>query len=162
MNWEALGAIWEIVGAVAVIATLGYLAVQMRQTTQAVKAATLQSQQQYGVHLRGQIIENADVARIWRLGMEDYDSLTNDEQVRFRMLMFNVFLSTEFRLDHSRQGLMEPEFTKRDDKLLRFYLGQPGVRQWWETASHGFTESFAQRVAALIREEAASGGNDKG
>jgi len=30
MNWEALGAIGEIVGAVAVIAILGYLAVQIR------------------------------------------------------------------------------------------------------------------------------------
>ena len=30
MNWEALGAIGEIVGAVAVVVTLGYLAVQIR------------------------------------------------------------------------------------------------------------------------------------
>jgi hypothetical protein len=30
MNWEALGAIGEIVGAVAVIVTLRYLAVQIR------------------------------------------------------------------------------------------------------------------------------------
>jgi hypothetical protein len=33
MNWEALGAIGEIVGAVAVVLTLGYLAVQIRQNT---------------------------------------------------------------------------------------------------------------------------------
>ena len=33
MNWEALGAIGEIVGAVAVIATLAYLAVQIRQNS---------------------------------------------------------------------------------------------------------------------------------
>ena len=31
MNWEALGEIAEIVGAVAVIVTLGYLAVQILQ-----------------------------------------------------------------------------------------------------------------------------------
>ena len=31
MNWEALGAIGEIVGAVAVVLTLGYPGVQMRQ-----------------------------------------------------------------------------------------------------------------------------------
>ena len=33
MNWEALGAIGEIVGAVAVVVTLGYLAVQIRKNT---------------------------------------------------------------------------------------------------------------------------------
>ena len=33
LNWEALGAIGELVGAVAVVASLAYLAVQIRQST---------------------------------------------------------------------------------------------------------------------------------
>ena len=40
MNWEALGAIGEIVGAIAVIATLGYLAVQIRHNSRSVEAST--------------------------------------------------------------------------------------------------------------------------
>ncbi len=40
MNWDAIGAIGELVGAVGVIATLGYLAVQIRQNTNAVKLGT--------------------------------------------------------------------------------------------------------------------------
>ena len=43
MNWEAIGAIGEIVGGVGVIATLIYLAVQIRQNTRSVEAATYQS-----------------------------------------------------------------------------------------------------------------------
>ena len=33
MNWEALGAIAELLGAIGVIATLGYLATQIRQNS---------------------------------------------------------------------------------------------------------------------------------
>ena len=33
MNWEAVGAISEVVGAIGVIATLAYLAVQIRQNS---------------------------------------------------------------------------------------------------------------------------------
>ena len=33
MNWEAIGATGEVVGAVAVFATLVYLAIQIRQNT---------------------------------------------------------------------------------------------------------------------------------
>ena len=40
MNWEAIGAIGELVGAVGVIATLAYLAVQIRQNSQAVRSST--------------------------------------------------------------------------------------------------------------------------
>ena len=38
MNWEAIGAIGEVVGAAAVVVTLGYLAVQIRANTAALKA----------------------------------------------------------------------------------------------------------------------------
>ena len=42
MNWEALGAIGEIVAAVAVVVTIGYLAVQIRQNTRSVRDSAFQ------------------------------------------------------------------------------------------------------------------------
>ena len=43
MNWEAIGAISQIVGAVLVGITLIYLAVQLRQNTSALKSSTFLS-----------------------------------------------------------------------------------------------------------------------
>ena len=43
MNWEAIGAIGEIIGAIAVLLTIIYLADQIKQNTKAVKAATQQA-----------------------------------------------------------------------------------------------------------------------
>jgi hypothetical protein len=43
MNWEAMGAIGEIVSAVGVIATLGYLALQVRQNSNVTRSATRQA-----------------------------------------------------------------------------------------------------------------------
>ena len=43
MNWEAIGAVGETVGALAVLVTLVYLAVQIRQNTKAVQAAAVDS-----------------------------------------------------------------------------------------------------------------------
>lgn len=37
MNWDALGAIGEMLGAIGVIATLLYLSVQIRQNTRAIR-----------------------------------------------------------------------------------------------------------------------------
>lgn len=37
MNWDALGAVGEVVGAIAVVATLIYFSVQIRQNTRAVQ-----------------------------------------------------------------------------------------------------------------------------
>ena len=43
MNWEAISAIGEIVGAIAVVVTLVYLTVQVRSATAATQAATVQA-----------------------------------------------------------------------------------------------------------------------
>ncbi len=43
MNWEAIGAIGEIAGAIGVIVTLMYLAIQLRQNTNASQVAAIQS-----------------------------------------------------------------------------------------------------------------------
>jgi hypothetical protein len=39
MNWDALGAMGELFGALAVVLTLGYLAVQIRQNSDGMKVA---------------------------------------------------------------------------------------------------------------------------
>jgi len=43
MNWEALGAIAELVGAAAVVITLVYLSIQMKTNTSAINRASNQS-----------------------------------------------------------------------------------------------------------------------
>jgi heme/copper-type cytochrome/quinol oxidase subunit 1 len=43
MNWEAIAAIGELIGAVAVVVTLIYLAAQIRHNTKTTKAATRQA-----------------------------------------------------------------------------------------------------------------------
>jgi ABC-type molybdate transport system permease subunit len=43
MNWEAIGVAGEIIGAIAVLATLIYLAVQVRESSKAKRLQTVQS-----------------------------------------------------------------------------------------------------------------------
>ena len=81
MNWEALGAIGEIVGAVAVIATLGYLAVQIRQNTRALKASTHQSLSDSTIRFQAVSPDNAEVARIRVAGNKDLSLTTIGVQV---------------------------------------------------------------------------------
>lgn len=43
MNWDAIGAVGEIVGALAVVLTLGYLAAQIKQNTQSNRNTAIQT-----------------------------------------------------------------------------------------------------------------------
>jgi hypothetical protein len=87
MNWNAIGAIGELVGAVAVVVTLAYLAFQVRQNTTAMTTAMYESA------MRGfnEVIafHNSDQATssLMRRGWADPGSLNDDESFRFNMLV---------------------------------------------------------------------------
>ena len=67
MNWEAVGAIGEIVGASAVFLTLAYLAVQIRQNTKAVRASALDSSVTSVMSIRQTILESAELTTIFHI-----------------------------------------------------------------------------------------------
>ncbi len=67
MNWEAIGAIGEILGAIAVVATLAYLAVQVRQNSRATDVSTLSLALNAFNQIDTLIATNSNMARIFRL-----------------------------------------------------------------------------------------------
>jgi len=61
MNWEALGAIGEMIGALAVVVTLAYLAVQVRASTAESEAEDFSRVAAQLSEVRGRFMEHAEV-----------------------------------------------------------------------------------------------------
>ncbi len=93
MNWEAAGAIGEIIGALAVFLTLIYLALQIRQNTKAVQASAVDASISKVTSVRQSMYENAEVAAIYVKGLANPDDLDEESRTRFRLLMHNIFLA---------------------------------------------------------------------
>jgi hypothetical protein len=78
LNWEAIGAIGEIIGAGAVVATLIILVAQIRHSTRAMEesnrlervSAIDRHSESIGLW-RGRLAENEDLARIWMMARDD-------------------------------------------------------------------------------------------
>lgn len=90
MNWEAIGAIGEIVAAAAVLITLIYLAVQIRQNTNQMersdRAARGQSYQDLLTGLQSHLAPLAldeSTSDLFHRGLKRFESLNNLEQFRF-------------------------------------------------------------------------------
>ena len=151
MNWEALGAIGEIVGAVAVVLTLGYLAVQIRQNTRAIRAAAHQETTRDVSDFVSRVADNADVARILRVGLHDWDKLDDDERMRFSMLLFRAFFNFQHLFSLHREGTLDPEYWASQWQVMLWYMRQPGVGRWWSVAKSrlraGFVEYMEREVA---------------
>lgn len=80
---EVLGNIGEFVGSIAVLVTLIYLALQVRQNTLQMKASSHQAISDSLNHINILFAENSAVSQIWLKGCDDRSSLTLEEKWRF-------------------------------------------------------------------------------
>ena len=80
MNWEALGAIAELLGAIGVIATLLYLSRQIENNSKQLEGAATIAVHTYERSLIEGLYENPQLWEIVKKGNADWDSLTPEEQ----------------------------------------------------------------------------------
>ena len=100
MNWEAIGAIGELIGAIAVVITLVFLALQVRQSNYTMgesnrleRAAAIDRHADSISRWRGRLMENADLATIWLTAYNDGD-LSEIEILRLNNLWVD-FVNTQ-------------------------------------------------------------------
>jgi hypothetical protein len=149
VNWEAIGAVGETVGALAVLVTLVCLTVQIRQNTKAVQAAAVDSANSHVSKIREVIFANADVANMYRRGNEDPASLSEDDTIRYQLLVHNIMLSLSNSITQaSVSGLSESE-AQVELSILGRVLRTPGGRWFWGAYRHEFEESFRRIIDDL-------------
>jgi hypothetical protein len=146
MNWEAIGAIGEILGAIGVIVTLGYLAVQIRQNTRSLRAAAQQSFVEVNASFAGLLLNNDGMARVYRLGINDQSQPSEDELVQFDMLMVTFFRDAQNLL--LQQGTMDHEMWEGTMRNVLWHMRQPGVLDWWKTRKRMFSSRFCEYLEA--------------
>jgi len=161
MGIMELGAIGELVGGVAVIATLIYLALQVRQNSDAIRrsndyaqASSIQDSNSLYVRVFSQLSQDAELASIYHRATTG-EPLDEVETTRFGAFA-NSFMAYSEALYH--QHLMELGFSSEFDKdeligiwgtYLRKLLKTDAGNSWWSTdAPHLYSPEF---VAAVNR-----------
>ena len=134
MSWDAIGAVAELIGAIAVIVSIVYLAAQVRQTR-----LQLQAQAEDNITSRAfeaySPVYEGDNAAIFRKGLETPLELNEDDAFLFKLLMDRQrgAFATIVRRAHNRS--ISQEMSKR---LLagykQLFLHTEGGNWWLEGA----------------------------
>lgn len=157
MNWEAFGAIGEIVGAIAVIATLFYLSLQIRQTNKVNASAVRQG---FYDSAARQMLHGTESNEFH--SMLDRACMTDQELSpgeRFQLFRFfqAVFVGYQCAYFQYHDGALGEEDWNVFRALLRsFWLlpGKEAARMWKQFKTGGvLDEEFVAEVERL-REEA--------
>jgi hypothetical protein len=87
MNWEAISAIGQIVGAIAVFITLIYLSIQLKQNTAAVATSTYESTMTGFNDINVVVASQPKLASLLDRGCHSQDNLSAEETVQFNFLL---------------------------------------------------------------------------
>ncbi len=147
---EAMGNIGDFVGGIAVIVTLIYLAMQIRQNTRSALASTELQVGRMSVDLNALIAGNPELARIYRLGLVGSEELTPDESIQWLSLLAVIFYSHEALYRQYERGLLEETSWRAVEEGLDRYLSGAAVANWWRNRAATFSSSFSALVDARI------------
>jgi hypothetical protein len=149
VNWEALGAIAEMIGAIGVIATLVYLAVQVRQNTRAIRAQTYGSFVTQFRNWNEPMRANEGMAERFHELMEDVESLSPKEQRHAIHVLYDFTrLAENLHYQHS-EGMLSDAVWSGWENTFRAYLSAPGFVWYLEQRRSFFAPEFNTWVSSL-------------
>ena len=150
VNWEAIGAVAELLGAVGVIGSLVYLAAQIRQNTRSLRATAYQTITGHVGDINRALFENADVAHVVEVGSQDPAQLSPVERRRFNAYQMMRFMHYDNLYRQYTSGMLDKNQWRAFRRILANSLQQPGTLAWWKESSRVFGDEFARKVNSLL------------
>jgi hypothetical protein len=153
MNWEAIGAIGELIGALAVVSTLGYLALQIRQNTKGMRvAAKLEITKQFADYT-DLLLLNPELFELNRKGMlvKDLDEI---EKGKFGLLMQRAtWYFSSMHYQYNSQALSFEEWYE-SERLIAWFCAAPGFREWWRQNDVNYSVDFKNYLNKVLEGKA--------
>jgi len=153
MNWDAVGAVAEIGGALGVLITLIYLATQIRDNTRSLQAASLQSvlegpRDRYFLPMA----QSDEMADIYARGLSSLELLDSKERRRFFYMMYEQYFQMQ-QVWQLRERELIPQVDY--DAWLEYTISltqTPGGAEMWPHCRSVITPTIAQVVDEGLRQ----------
>ena len=156
---QPLGNYGEFVGAIAIVVTLVYLAVQVRHSkeateanTKVAKATTRQALADGMQRLGSDVVENDDIARIITDGMAGVE-LKPHETFRLQCRCFRDLRFFDNAFYQFKEGLLTNEEWEPIRMNLALVMQFPGYRGYWDSFQIMFSNEFRVELDSILSGE---------
>ncbi len=136
MNWDAIGAIGEMLGAAAVVLTLFYLAIQVRQSTRQEELQSFQTAIQLYLSNVDEVTRTKGGAEIFRQGLNEFDNLAAHDQAAFHSKMHSLLHGFHTVWKLNKAGTLPDYELVAMRRIFIELLLSPAGQQWWKAFKH--------------------------
>ncbi len=153
MNLSLLANLAEIIGVALVVASLIYVAKQLRQNTDAVHAQTRQAVLASAQTELLALSENPGLV----ISIIKAKPLTPEEHISLNAWLFAVFRAREFAWLQYRNGVIDETQWETEVGVIRFFFDSQRTRDWWARLGRNpYGADFVDFVDAVIQEQPAT------
>ena len=151
MTWETAGIIAEIVAAMAVLISLWYLAIQLKQNTQLEQA---ELEVQLGLtwaELHDSMIQNPALAKAYDLAAESWHELSDEDVRAYLWFVAKSFHILEGMFRQRQRGLLASDVWAPYERYIIGVLQIEAVLGWWRSDGSLTSREFQTHVEKLLR-----------
>ena len=141
MNWDAIGAIGEIFGAIAVVVSLVYLGRQINQSARTTSIQIEQTEAQSLIDQMNTLVQNTD------LGMDiSPGDMTDEVAMKRTAFWFSWFTNASFKHKYSTEENLVDLERLYGQYIAYWFRNHEHFPIWWEFSSSNFPKDFVDWV----------------
>ena len=143
LEWGALG---ELIGGIAIIVSLIYVGLQIKQNAYALKLSTAHDTIEVLSDLYLVPAQNSELADIFFRGLQDINALEGVDRLRFYGFLHKFFRTYENTHYQFTRGALESEPFEGITKEFIFITLMPGGQVYWQERKSWYSEEFQAYV----------------
>ncbi len=155
MDWNALGAAAEILGAIAVFVTLIYLAMQTRANVKVLKARAVWDAQVSFVEVNELLGDGGTVSELMFRSLSDTEELSTYEKYLVHRFARGWFQRMEAQFALYKAGILDEEVWELRRGYAKGILANRYIKESWELDKNNsmFTNAFIESIDSTLKPE---------
>ena len=145
---QLLGNYGEFVGAIAIVITLAYLAIQIRQNTRMMRSSIRQARSDNAVHLYS-LAATSVIAEI-REKESRGEALTEVEEDRMFLWNICIWRQQQTTFFQAQDGLLDVQTGDEQSIIVRTLMQSPSTRRFWADPMRALDSRFVAWVDGRI------------
>lgn len=151
MNWVAIGALGEMLGALAVMVSVLYLALQVRGQTKETQLAAIHEVSEGFRDGIAATFMDPHLSRVFVVGKDDQTQLDEAERIQFISIIQRNYRVWEDAFYQHRDGRLPTSLWQSMESQYSALLNWPGVQWVWEIRRDFYTPDFRDYVDNVER-----------
>ena len=150
MNWDAIGAIAELLGAIGVIGSLIYLGTQVRTSNLASQVDSKLKMTEFLVNFQDLLLDSPELNDVMMRGRKGTENLTKEEYLKYANMAQKAFWYFSAIHFQRRRNVIEEEDWYEVNAVIQYWTSAKGTYEWWNRIG---SKSFTGEFAAFIEQQ---------